>query len=129
MGQRTSIPYAERGGGYTAAASWLARDPDNEPFIFRKFDRLAAFNLLCLQSEILELEQKLDAIHASTLSSEDMELKDAASTWETLIVQCESANVPSFAAERMGLIEDLRKKLKHYRESSGVFESWLWADD
>lgn len=126
MGQRTSMPYAERGGGYTAAASWLAR---NEPFIFRKFDRLAAFNLLCLQSEILELEQKLDAIHASTLSSEDMELKDTASTWETLIVQCESANVPSYAAERMSLIEDLRNKLKHYRESSGAFESWLWTED
>lgn len=28
--------------GYPALAAWISHDPDNETFIFRKFDRLAA---------------------------------------------------------------------------------------
>jgi hypothetical protein len=76
-----------RQGGYTAAASWLASDPDNEALVFRKFDKLAALNLLYLQSEILELEKRVNDTHKSTVESYDMGLKDAASTWETLLLQ------------------------------------------
>lgn len=105
----------ERQGGYTAAASWLARDPDNETLVFRKFDRLTALNLLYLQSEILELEKRLDDMHLETVISYDMDLKDAASTWETLVSQCQQQNHRQDARERMDLIMELRTKLKEYR--------------
>ncbi|KAI8246585.1 hypothetical protein K4K55_005875 [Colletotrichum sp. SAR 10_96] len=77
----------ERHGGYLAAASWLARDVDNETLIFRKFDTLSAANLLYMQSEILELEKRLEHTHSTTVQSDDMDLKDASSTWETLVEQ------------------------------------------
>lgn len=34
--------------GFPAVAAWIARDLDNETFIFRKFDELTARNLLHL---------------------------------------------------------------------------------
>lgn len=109
-------PPLERQGGYAAAASWLARDPDNETFIFRRFDKLAAVNLLYMQSDILELEKRLDDMHLVTVGSHDMDLKDAASTWETLVHQCRSNNSGQDAKDRLGLIMELRSKLKEYRE-------------
>ena len=107
-----------RHGGYTAAASWLSSDPDSESFIFRKFDKLAALNLLYMQSEILELERRVEDMHGTTLKSYDMDLKDAASTWETLVRQCQPGG-PGFrsdARERMDLILQLRSRLREYRE-------------
>ncbi len=111
--------YAERQGGYTAAASWLARDPDNETFVFRKFDRLAAVNLLYLQSEILDLEKRLDDMHLLAIRSHDMELKDAACTWETLVEQSTGPNARDDAKKRMHLIRELRRLLREYRECYG----------
>ncbi|ORY70317.1 uncharacterized protein BCR38DRAFT_362064 [Pseudomassariella vexata] len=111
--------YLERQGGYTTAASWLARDSDNETLIFRKFDKLAIVNLLYMQSEILELEKRLDSMHLLTVNSYDLDLKDAASTWETLFHQSQGGK-PAFrqdAKERMILIRELRERLKEYHEA------------
>ncbi|KAF4487272.1 hypothetical protein CGGC5_v005024 [Colletotrichum fructicola Nara gc5] len=110
--------YFERHGGYLAAASWLARGIDNETLIFRKFDTLSAANLLYMQSEILELEKRLEHIQLNTAQSDDMDLKDAASTWETLVEQSR-AEAPSSrqdAKERMDLIRQLRERLREYHE-------------
>lgn len=113
----------KRHGGYSAAASWLASDPDDEALVFRKFNRLAALNLLYMQSEVLELEKTVDAMHLSTVDGHDMGLKDAARTWETLIRQCQpGSEFRSDAKERMDLILELRKKLKDYRTSTFIFE-------
>ncbi|KAF4815483.1 hypothetical protein CGCTS75_v013037 [Colletotrichum tropicale] len=108
----------ERHGGYLVAASWLARDIDNETLIFRKFDTLSAANLLYMQSEILELERRLDNMHLLTVQGDDMDLKDAASTWETLVEQSRAgtAHFRQDAKERMGLIRELRERLREYHE-------------
>ncbi|KAK3390116.1 hypothetical protein B0H63DRAFT_464808 [Podospora didyma] len=108
---------AERQGGYTAAASWIARDPDSETFVFRKFDKLAAVNLLYLQSEILDLEKRLEEMHLITIGSYDMNLRDAASTWETLVSQCQGDGARQDAKERMRLIRELRQLLREYHET------------
>lgn len=96
-------------------AAWLALDRDNEALIFRKFDRLAVLNLLYLQSEILELEKQIDALHLETLEGYDMDLKDAAKTWETLVSQCCQDPPREDAKRRMDLILALRGKIKEYR--------------
>ena len=44
--------------GYPALAKWIARDPDNETLIFRRFDRLAARNILHLQAQLIALEKQ-----------------------------------------------------------------------
>ncbi len=36
--------------GFAQVAEWVALDPDNELFVFRKFDKLAVRNLLYLQA-------------------------------------------------------------------------------
>lgn len=107
-----------RFGGYTAAASWLASDPDNETLVFRKFDDLAALNLLYMQSEILELQKRVRDMHKATVDGYDMDLRDAARTWETLVIQSKPGDdFREDAKERMNLIMDLRMKLKEYRQS------------
>ena len=74
-------PEARR-DGYSAVAAWIARDPDNETFIFRKFDRLSARNLLYLQSELFALEEKLEQFDRETAESNDIDLKQSARKWD-----------------------------------------------
>lgn len=122
---------SERYGGYLAAATWLARDTDNETLIFRKFDTLSAANLLYMQSEILGLEKSLDNMHLTTIQSDDMDLKDAASTWETLVEQSRTG-ATSFrqdAKERMELIKELREKLREYRNDKSLYTCRLDVGD
>lgn len=64
--------------GFAALAERIARDHDNETFIFRKFDRLAARNLLHLQGRVMLLEKELDALDREAAKSHDMSIKEAA---------------------------------------------------
>jgi hypothetical protein len=113
--QRENVPRqpSHRTEGFAAVAKWTAMDPDNETLIYRKFDELAARNLLYLQSELLFLEQKLYDMDKKDASSDDMDLKDAARTWETLMRQIKSDDQK--AKDRMALIRDLRAKMREYR--------------
>ncbi|KAL6809566.1 hypothetical protein J3E69DRAFT_351000 [Trichoderma sp. SZMC 28015] len=101
--------------GFAQVAMWIALDPDKETSIYRKFDELAARNLLYLQSELLVLENKLDQLDRSDAKSDDMDLADAARTWETL----ERQNTMGYeeAQIRMDLIIKIRAKLKEYHEA------------
>ena len=47
--------------GFPSLAAFIASDPDRTTAIFQRFDRLAARNLLYLQSELAELQAKQDA--------------------------------------------------------------------
>lgn len=44
--------------GFPSLAEFIASDPDHTSLVFRRFDKLAARNLLYLQSELAELEAK-----------------------------------------------------------------------
>ena len=119
MPKRNETRPRQRYEGYFGAGSWLAEDADNETFIFRKFDKLTAINLLYMQSEILELERRIDEMHEQTLGSDDPDLKDVAATWEVLIDQDELITGNEHrkeAEERLKLIMELRKNIKIYRE-------------
>jgi hypothetical protein len=110
---RRSAPPSCRKEGFADVARWIALDPDNETFIYRKFDELAARNLLYLQSELLVLEKQLNELDKNDASSDDMDLKDATRTWETLTQRCGTNNEE--ARVRMDLIVRIRAKLKEYR--------------
>lgn len=58
MQAELGIPSEEFSDGYPALATFIARDPDGETFIFRKFAGLTARRLLQLESELIELEDK-----------------------------------------------------------------------
>lgn len=111
-----ALAQEKRRGGYTAAASWLAADPDHETLVFRKFDKLAALNLLYLQSEMLEMEQRVEAMHQDALYG-DMTVKEAGRKWEALTKQCTegSPEIRADAQKKMETIQELRVKTKEYR--------------
>jgi hypothetical protein len=54
VGRRNARPL----DGYPSLAEFIASDPDHTSLVFRRFDKLAARNLLYLQSELAELEAK-----------------------------------------------------------------------
>lgn len=99
--------------GFADVARWISLDPDNETFIYRRFNQLAARNLLYLQSELLALEKQLDELDKNDAFSDDMTLKDSARTWEILTELYENGNTEAKA--RMDLIVKMRAKLKEYR--------------
>ena len=78
--------------GYAAVANWISLDLDNEAFVFRKFDDLAARNLLYLQSELLHLEGRIQDMDERDAASDDMALKDVARTWELLVDKIEAGD-------------------------------------
>lgn len=108
----------QRKNGFAQVARWIALDPDKETSIYRKFDALAAGNLLYLQSELLVLENTLDQLDRNDANSQDMKLRDAIMTWETL----ERQNIMGYeeAQIRMDLIIKIRAKIKEYREISPI---------
>ncbi|GFF55802.1 monocarboxylate permease [Aspergillus lentulus] len=101
--------------GFANVARWIALDCDGEVFIYRKFSELAARNLLYLQCELLDLEKHFNELDSNDAGSDDMDIKDAARTWETLTQQCESGNKE--AQIRKQVIVRLRAKLKEYHEA------------
>ncbi|KAI0021394.1 hypothetical protein F4780DRAFT_287481 [Xylariomycetidae sp. FL0641] len=108
--------------GYPRWASWIASDADSEPFVFRRFDELAATNLLYLQSKMLDIEAKLNRINAEARKKSDKGSIDVLQRWETLVAQCADSRGPSSpvreaAKERMELILRLRPKIKDYHEA------------
>ncbi|KAI1111685.1 hypothetical protein F5Y14DRAFT_303983 [Nemania sp. NC0429] len=102
--------------GYPALAAFIASDRDGSTTIFKRFNRLAARNLLILQSDLAELEAKLDSFD-----------KDDGGTLETLQSLRNLEDYKRRAEvvpERMKLINDIRATIKEYREAL-LFESTL----
>lgn len=115
--------------GYASVAEWIALDPDNEPFIFRKFDELSARNLLYLQAEILAIEEQLERIDDADAASRDLGRLNLARTWETLNDSKKLGDQE--ARDRMTLILMLREKLKEYRKLPFIHEpesNIMWTD-
>lgn len=112
----TGSYHAQQKEGFANVARWLSLDRDNEAFIYRRFNELSARNILYLQCELLDLEKKLNELDKRDASSDDMDLKDVARTWETFIQRFEKGN--SEAVDRMELITKLRAKIKEYRTPS-----------
>ena len=99
--------------GYPAVAAWMIRDPDNESFIYRKFDKLSARNLLNLQSEMIDLEAKLEKFDDECRNSNDQVLKQSNRKWETFV---KNAAEREEEMKRMELTKEIRGKLREYRE-------------
>ena len=103
--------------GYPALATWIAQDPDNESLVFRKFDRLSARNLLHLQSQIIELEARLEKYDRETTQSRDLDLRLSARRWETLVTNAKDKGKAE-EKKRLELYEEIQVKLKQYRKES-----------
>jgi hypothetical protein len=102
--------------GYPALSAWIARDPDNESFIFRKFDKLAARNLLHLQSRVIALEDELEKLDAETRGSRDLDLKQSNRRWETFTKNALDPDRADKEGKRMKLYGEIQVKIKEYRK-------------
>lgn len=103
--------------GYPALARFMAQDPDNETFIFRRFDSLAALNLLYLQAEVFEIRRKIINFQKSIVGRLDKDLIESMRRWETHTENVH--NSPQRPEREMDdLLVVLRAKLKEYRESN-----------
>lgn len=101
--------------GYPSLAAFIASDRDKSTAIYRRFDRLSARNLLYMQSELVELEAKQDALDAEDLQG-TLEAKDSARNWQTLNKRAtETGNTKE--RERLEVVRDIRKTLKEYQEN------------
>jgi hypothetical protein len=98
--------------GYPALASWTARDPDKETFIFRKFGRLAARNILHLQAQLVALEHEIDVLDEETRYGSDMEAKQSLRRWESLMEHSKDASRPE--RRRVEKLDELKKQLHEY---------------
>lgn len=95
--------------GYPALAAWIAGDPDNETFIYRKFNRLAARNLLALQCQLIELEAELDRY------DQEAGYRQSQIHWENF---AENAEKPgSVESKMMEVHEKIQRKLEQYQDA------------
>lgn len=99
--------------GYPALARWIAQDPDNEPFVFRKFSRLGARYILHLQARLFALEHEIDQLDEAARTSSDPVARQASRRYETLIDHKNDAKRKE--KERVQKLEELGSVLKKYR--------------
>ncbi|KAE8357249.1 hypothetical protein BDV27DRAFT_164689 [Aspergillus caelatus] len=104
--------------GFADIARWIVLDPDNETFIYRKFDELAARYLLYLQAELLVLEKELNKLDKNNANSNDMDLRNTIRIWETLTQWYNTYDQE--ARVRMDMVVRLREKLKEYHAFAGA---------
>jgi hypothetical protein len=104
----------QKPSGFAALSSLLASDGDQELLIFRKFDEISARNLLYLQCELLLIEERLKKWDKKLSGSDDMDLDEAAATWEVMLEQAKNGRRE--AKEMMELVGQLRAKMKEYRK-------------
>lgn len=103
--------------GYASVARSIAQDPDKETYIFRRFDRLTARNLLHLQGELLAMQDELDALDAKAASSPDPDLHLSMRSWKAMKANAQSQHMRDGREEmrRLRLAEEIEVKLKKYR--------------
>ncbi len=103
------------GTGFPALARRIARNPNYESFIFRKFDRLSARNLLHLEAKLACLEYKLDrADEQAALPSASTETLRSLRSWEAFEENATKGG--QLEHERMKLADQVQGTLKEYRK-------------
>ncbi|RSL53966.1 hypothetical protein CEP53_007574 [Fusarium sp. AF-6] len=84
-----------------------------EAFIFRKFDRLSARNLLHLESRLTYLEWKLDQADAQASNAQSNETLRSLRAWEAFEENTKDEARPEYM--RMKIAEEIKETLKEYR--------------
>lgn len=109
----TNNPPQKAPRGFPAVAEFIAQDPDQETYIFRKFNRLTAWNLVVLQNQLTDLDSQLKDAEAA--ARRDPEAVITLRNWETFSEKAKYDG-QSLQAEIAKLSEDVRLKLQEYRK-------------
>lgn len=98
--------------GYPALASWIARDPDHETFIFKKFRDLAARNTLQLQAQLFALQHEIDDLDGKLRKDTDLDARQSLRRWETFLERSE--DVENVESKLLDKLMELKALLKEY---------------
>lgn len=101
--------------GYPSLAAFIGSDRDRTTFIFKRFDELAARNMLYLQSELAELQWKQQAFDEEDLKA-DMATKQCARNYADF-ENAATQHQNSRQKERKELVKKIRCTLKEYRKA------------
>jgi hypothetical protein len=66
--------------GYPSLVAFLSNDQDKTTTVYKRFDRLAARNLLCLQSLIARFQAQQDALNEEYMAG-GLETKQCTRNW------------------------------------------------
>ncbi|KAK4188183.1 hypothetical protein QBC35DRAFT_550175 [Podospora australis] len=112
MGIEKGIP---KRTGLLALAHTLAVLPDHEGFIFRRFDRLSARNLLHLEGKLAYLEWKLEQADQQALESHDNEALRSLRAWEAFEENARDTSRPEHLS--MKIANEIQQTLKEYQDA------------
>ena len=105
---------------YATFSQFIASD--SELFLYRNFQTLSSRNLLYLQSQLTELENRLREFDEDDAEQLNNEILLSAKCWETFSTR---AKEHPREAERMEVIQEIRVKMKEYRKLSYVWDTAL----
>lgn len=109
--------------GFPSLAAFIASDRDRTTLIYKRFDELAARNLLYLQSQLAELHAKQRAFDQEDRIA-DMPTKQCARNFADFETAALQPDENLRQKERWQLVKQVRETMKEYREAL-LFESTL----
>lgn len=120
-------PWMQYPVGYPRFAAFIANDEDKSTTIFRRFKRLSARNLLCMESELADLEAEQDRFDIERKHDPDLSL--SMKSWNYLCLlatdteemgdserEKQRLTIQIAAQERSHIAWRIREVLKMYRE-------------
>lgn len=110
--QHSDVEIGHVRDGYPALAKWIARDPDDDPLLFRRFGRNSARTLLYLQCHLIALENEIDDLDEQLRTAKDLDTRRSLQRWENLISSAEADD--SIEHELVKKLEEFRLLLKEY---------------
>lgn len=104
--------------GFQSLSEFIASDFDHTSLVFERFDKLAARNLLYLQSELSNLQAQQDVLDAEDRSVEhgDRVTKECAMNWEAFSTAAATRDPKQ--EKRMELVQKIRKAMTEYRKQT-----------
>ncbi|KAH9205646.1 hypothetical protein DL95DRAFT_375952 [Leptodontidium sp. 2 PMI_412] len=109
--------------GYPRFAAFIAHDVDKSTMICRRFERLAARNLLYLESELFELEAKQDKLDEDDRN--DPQRRRDLRKWEPARIRREASQI----ATRLEVAFTIRKAIKEYYKALKLYREILSLDN
>ena len=108
------LPEQKGVNGFPILADFIASDEDKSTTIYRRFDRMSARNILYLQSELVELEERQRIFDREDITSSRDNKRCA---WDWSEFKRRSRDNPD-QKERMNLVLEIRKVMKEYSEAT-----------
>lgn len=99
--------------GFPGLAKQIAQDPDQETFVFRKFNRLTAWSLVFTENELASLEDKLGRLEDAMLG--DRIAMRSAKDWAQFETRAKDESTTEYKI--MDLTHKISAKLAQYRTS------------